>query len=76
MITYKPGSQNCADPLTRKDQEVDSQLALKISTRYQTLLRPENLDPRIIMDLDLDPVVEIAPLPIKGPVVRRPRLEN
>jgi len=33
MIIYKPGSQNRADPLTRRDQEIDSQMAVKISTR-------------------------------------------
>ena len=63
MLTYKPGSQNRADPLTRRDQEMDSQMAMKISTRTQTLLRPENLDPRIVTDLDLDPLhtgVEVA----------------
>ena len=56
MLTYKPGSQNRADPLTRRDQETDSQMAVKISTRTQTLLRPDNLDPRIVADLDLDPL--------------------
>jgi len=62
MLTYKPGSQNRADPLTRRDQEIDSQMAVKISTRTQILLRPENLDPRIIADLDLDPIVDLAPV--------------
>jgi len=67
MIMYKPGSQNRADPLTRRDQEMDSQMAVKISTRMQTLLRPENLDPRIITDLNLDPVIDIAPVdPAEG----------
>ncbi|KFZ15730.1 hypothetical protein V502_05437 [Pseudogymnoascus sp. VKM F-4520 (FW-2644)] len=56
MLTYKPGSQNQADPLTCRDQEMDSQMAMKISTQMQTLLQPENLDPRIIADLDLDPL--------------------
>jgi hypothetical protein len=56
VLTYKPGSQNRADSLTCRDQEMDSQMALKISTRTQTLLRPENLDPRIVTDLDLDPL--------------------
>jgi hypothetical protein len=28
----------------------------------QTLLRPENLDPRILIDLDLDPLVDLAPI--------------
>ena len=67
MIIYKPGSQNRADPLTRRDQEIDSQIAVKISTRIQTLLRPENLDPRIITDLNLDPVIDIIPVdPAEG----------
>jgi len=67
MIIYKPGSQNRADPLTRRDQEIDSQMAVKISTRMQTLLRPENLDPRIITDLNLDLVIDIAPVdPAEG----------
>jgi hypothetical protein len=56
MLTYKPGSQNRADPLTRRDQEMDSQMAMKISTCTQTLLQPENLDPQIVADLDLDPL--------------------
>ncbi|OBT38675.1 hypothetical protein VE00_10905 [Pseudogymnoascus sp. WSF 3629] len=38
------------------DQEMDSQMAMKISTRTQTLLQPANLDPRIVTDLDLDPL--------------------
>lgn len=37
-------------------------MAVKISTRTQILLRPENLDPRIITDLDLDPIVDLAPV--------------
>ena len=62
IIIYKPGSQNRADPLTRRDQEIDSQMAVKISTHTQTLLRPKNLDPRILIDLDLDPLVDLAPI--------------
>ena len=34
---------------------------MKISTRTQILLRPKNLDPRIIKDLDLDPIADVAP---------------
>ena len=44
---------------------MDSQMAMKILTHTQTLLRPKNLDPRIITDLDLDPLytcVEMAPV--------------
>jgi transposase InsO family protein len=64
MLTYKPGSLNRADPLTRRDQEIDSQMAVKISTRTQILLRPENLDPRIVADLDLDPIADLAPVSV------------
>ena len=42
---------------------MDSQMAMKISTCTQTLLQPENLDLRIVTDLDLDPLhtgVEVA----------------
>jgi hypothetical protein len=34
-------------------------MAIKISTYTQTLLRPENLDPWILIDLDLDPLVDL-----------------
>jgi hypothetical protein len=37
-------------------------MAVKISTYTQTLLRPENLDPRILTDLDLDPLIDLAPI--------------
>ena len=62
IIMYKPGSQNRADPLTHRDQEMDSQMALKISTYIQTLLWPENLDPRILINLDLNPLMDLAPI--------------
>jgi hypothetical protein len=42
-------------------------MAVKILTYIQTLLRPENLDPRIIIDLNLDLVIDITPInPAKG----------
>jgi hypothetical protein len=66
MLTYKPGSQNRADSLTRRDQEMDSQMAMKISTRMQTLLQPDNLDPRIVKDLDLDPIADVAPVEVSN----------
>jgi hypothetical protein len=37
---------------------------MKISTRTQILLRPENLDPRIVTDLDLDPITDLAPVSV------------
>ena len=42
-------------------------MAIKISTHIQTLLQPENLDPQIITDLNLDLVINITPInPAKG----------
>jgi hypothetical protein len=35
-------------------------MAIKISTYTQTLLQPKNLDLRILIDLDLDPLVDLA----------------
>jgi hypothetical protein len=37
-------------------------MAVKISTYTQMLLQPENLDPRILTDLDLDLLVDLAPI--------------
>jgi hypothetical protein len=34
-------------------------MAIKILTYIQTLLWPKNLDPRIITDLNLNPIVDI-----------------
>ena len=41
-------------------------MAMKISTRTQILLQPENLDPRIITDLDLDLIVDVAPVNVSN----------
>ena len=42
-------------------------MAIKISTYIQTLLRPENLDLRIIIDLNLDLIINITLInPAKG----------
>jgi hypothetical protein len=42
-------------------------MAIKILTYIQTLLQPENLDLQIIIDLNLDPVINIIPInPAKG----------
>ena len=35
---------------------------MKISTRTQVLLRPKNLDPRIVTDLNLDPIIDLVPV--------------
>jgi hypothetical protein len=37
-------------------------MTVKISTYIQILLRPENLDLRILIDLDLDPLVDLVPI--------------
>jgi hypothetical protein len=35
-------------------------MAIKIFIRMQILLRPENLNPRIVANLNLDPIVDLA----------------
>ena len=47
---YNPGAKNHADALTRREQDIDNQIAAKIALRTQTLLGPERLDPRIITE--------------------------
>src|SRR5438045_5290169 len=51
---YKPGATNCADALTRQEQDLDNQIAKKIALWTQTLLGPECLDPWIQAELDKD----------------------
>jgi hypothetical protein len=51
QIMYKPGAKNHADALTRRDQELDDQIARKIAIRTQTLLGTDQLDPRIREEL-------------------------
>ena len=51
-IMYQPGKQNTkADTLTRREQDVGPQEKLKADFRTQSLLRPEQLDPRILEEL-------------------------
>src|SRR5438045_80453 len=49
---YKPGATNCADALTRQEQDLDNQIAKRIALQTQTLLGPECLDPQILSELD------------------------
>ena len=56
QIAYKPGAQNHADALTRREQDTDNLLAMKISLRTQTLLPAERLDPQIRKEPDLEPL--------------------
>src|SRR5438045_5586604 len=51
---YKPGATNHADALTRWEQDLDNQIAKKITLWTQTLLGPEHLDPQIQAELDKD----------------------
>ena len=52
-ITYRPGKENeKADILTRREQDVGAQDALKHAHRTQVLLPLTNVDPRIIEELD------------------------
>src|SRR5436189_2480590 len=53
-IMYKPGATNCADALTRWEQDLDNQIAKEIALWTQTLLGPEHLDPQIQAELDKD----------------------
>jgi hypothetical protein len=53
-IMYKPGATNRADALTRREQDLDNQIAAKITLRNHTLLGPERLDPRILAELPID----------------------
>ena len=41
QIKYKPGSTNRADALTRREQDIDNQLAAKIAVRTQRILGPK-----------------------------------
>jgi len=45
LIMYKPGTTNQADALTRREQDLDNQMAAKITLRNQTLLQLEHLNP-------------------------------
>src|SRR5271156_6569150 len=62
---YKPGTTNHADALTRREQDLENQVAAKIAIRTQALLRPEQLDPRIQAELASeaqDQDTEICPI--------------
>ena len=61
-IMYRPGRQNSqADALTRREQDVGPQDELKAQHRTRALLRPEQLDTRIIEELSSDQN-ELAPI--------------
>src|SRR5208282_3751563 len=51
QIQYQPGTPKRADALTRREQDIDGLALEKVSLRTQTLLKSENLDPRIVSEL-------------------------
>jgi hypothetical protein len=56
-IIYRPGKQNeKADALTRRKPDVDDQAEVTAEFRTQALLKADNLDPRIIRELQLTPI--------------------
>lgn len=61
-IMYRSGKQNSkADALTRREQDVGPQDELKTQYRTRALLHPEQLDPRILEELDSQQN-ELAPM--------------
>jgi hypothetical protein len=60
-ISYKPSKLNKADPLTRLDEKTLNQV--KRDNCDQVLLPPENLDRRIIKELELHQIgFSISPI--------------
>jgi len=63
---YRPGKQNGkADVLTRRNAEVESQNKVKRDHRLQTLLKADQLDPRVLAEAlpprDLAPTASLLP---------------
>ena len=54
QIIYKPRATNYIDALTRQEQDIDNQIATKITLHNQILLGPKRLDPRILAKLLID----------------------
>jgi len=53
MITYRPGKQNeKADALSRREQDVKQQDQVKTKYRTRALLQPDQLDARILEELE------------------------
>src|ERR1700691_461141 len=74
-ISYKPGKLNKADPLTRLDEKTLNQA--KRDNRDQVLLPPENLDRRIIEELEIYRVdFSISPIEEQLDLIDRLLQEN
>ena len=54
IIMYRPSAINCIDAFIRRKQDLDNQIAAKISLQTQTLLQPEHFDPWIQVKLNTD----------------------
>jgi hypothetical protein len=67
-IIYKPGSSNKADPLSRQEDDLAGQSAVKDQNRAQVLLKPENLDDRLLRDLARSgsPQVTLSPITLQA----------
>jgi hypothetical protein len=51
---YRPGARNQADALTRREQDSDDLRSVKASLRMQVLLKPEQINLRIQLELATD----------------------
>jgi hypothetical protein len=54
QIMYKPGTTNCADALTRREQDLDNQTTIKTALQTQILLKPKQLDLQILSEIAAD----------------------
>jgi transposase InsO family protein len=62
-ISYKPGKTNKADPLTRIEDQVKDLNQAKRDNREQTLLPAQNLDDRILQDLEVNRIsLSLSPI--------------
>ena len=52
QIIYKPGATNKADSLTQREQDTDKQQSRISVVQAQRLLQPDQLDPRILEELE------------------------
>ena len=63
IIIYKLGAINCVDAFIRHKQDLNNQMAIKISLQTQTLLRLEHLTPQIQVELNIKSLdAEICPI--------------
>jgi hypothetical protein len=68
-IIYKPGATNCTDILTRREQDIDSQKEAISTLQKQIILQPEQLDPRILEELEQSTDFCNIEAPIPGPTL-------